>query len=213
MKKTNLEDLFKDKKYLAHAFTHRSWVNENSGKRTSNERLEFLGDAILEYIVSKVIFDKYPDQEEGYLTALRSNIVNTVNLAKVAKKLGLGEQLLLSKGEELGGGRDSKSLLANTVESVIGALYLDGGLKSAENFVSTYILIDLEEIASKPLKDAKSRLQEDVQAKGLKTPFYKVVKESGHDHQRRSGQAGRSGHGRPVPTKRVGMDAGRDQRA
>lgn len=178
----NLVKMFKNKNLLELALTHRSWVNENKGTRESNERLEFLGDAILEFVVSKELFKNYPDQEEGYLTALRANIVNTVSLANIAKKLEVGASLYLSKGEEEGGGRLNTSLLANTVEAIIGALFLDQGIGHASRFIKQNILSEVPNIVKQPLKDAKSRLQELVQAMGLSTPKYEVVEESGPDH-------------------------------
>jgi len=179
-----LEKKFKDSLLLNQALTHKSWVNENKGERQSNERLEFLGDAILEFVVSNELFKKFPDKEEGYLTALRASIVNTVNLAFIAKKLGVGEALYLSKGEEEGGGRENKSLLADTMEAIIGALFVDQGIDAVYSFISENLLEDVEKKASGPLKDAKSRFQEYVQSKGYPTPFYKVVKESGPDHSK-----------------------------
>lgn len=181
----NLKNLFNDEKNLEHALTHKSWVNENSGIRTSNERLEFLGDAVLEFVVSKEIFDKFTKKEEGYLTALRANLVNTVNLANAAKKLNVSTKLYLSKGEEDGGGRDNPSILANTMEAIIGALFIDGGIQSAEKFIKDTILIDLEEKINQPLKDPKSRLQELVQAKGYQAPKYEVIDEIGPDHDKK----------------------------
>lgn len=178
----SLKKSFKDKNWFKLALTHRSWVNENSATKGTNERLEFLGDAILEFVVSKELFNRFPEKEEGFLTALRANVVNTVNLASVAKKLGVGTELLLSKGEEEGGGRANDSLLANTVEAIIGALFMDGGLKAADRFIQKNLISDLESIVAKPLKDAKSRLQEIVQAKGLPAPKYTVTKETGPDH-------------------------------
>lgn len=181
----NLKNTFSDKSLFDQALTHRSWVNEHKGVRRSNERMEFLGDAILEYIVSKEIYGIFPDKEEGYLTALRANIVNTVSLASIANKLELGPILYLSKGEEDGGGRTNDSLLADTVEAIIGAIYLDGGIDKAEDFIKTNILVDLKDKASQPLKDYKSRLQEKVQAEGLAAPKYQVVEESGPDHNKK----------------------------
>ncbi len=180
----DLEKSFKKESLFALAFTHKSWVNENPNKRESNERLEFLGDAVLEFIVSKEIYKRFPKEEEGYLTALMANLVNTTNLAVVAKKLGFGAKLLLSKGEEDGGGRENPSILANTVEAVIGGLFLDSGIKTAEDFINSFIIIGIDEKINKPLKDAKSRLQEMVQAQGLPAPKYEVVKESGPDHNK-----------------------------
>jgi ribonuclease III len=179
-----LQKLFKNQELLTLALTHKSWVNENSQQRESNERLEFLGDAILEFIVSKEIFKEFPDKEEGYLTVLRANLVNTVSLAKLAQKLGLGEYLFLSKGEEETGGRTNTSLLANTVEAIIGALFLDGGIEKAEAFIAEHLLSTIDETLTMPLKDAKSRLQEIVQAQGLPAPKYEVIEENGPDHNK-----------------------------
>jgi ribonuclease-3 len=175
---------FKNKDLIDQALTHRSWVNEHKGVRTSNERLEFLGDAILEYIVSKELYSEFPDKEEGYLTALRANLVNTVSLAEVAKSLELGEHLFLSKGEEESGGRTNPSLLADTVEAIIGAIFIDRGVDSAEEFVRANLLVDIQKRAASPLKDFKSRLQELVQSQSLPAPKYQVVTETGPDHNK-----------------------------
>ena len=183
-KKIKLESYFDDQEYLEHAFTHKSWVNEHPGVRTSNERLEFLGDAVLEFVVSKELYETFPNEQEGFLTALRANLVNTINLARAATKLGVGDKLLLSKGEEAGGGRENSSLLADTMEAIIGALYLDRGIRQSEKFIHEAILSDLEEIQKEPLKDPKSRLQEMVQARGFDAPKYEVIKESGPDHDK-----------------------------
>lgn len=180
-----LKDGFKNKDLFDQALTHRSWVNEHKGERTSNERLEFLGDAILEFVASKEIFIKFPDKEEGYLTALRANLVNTVALAAVAKKLDLGPSLFLSKGEVDGGGRTNTSLLADTVEAIIGAIFIDRGIGDAEEFVKDSLLAEVDQKASEPLKDPKSQLQELVQSKGLSAPKYQVVEESGPDHDKK----------------------------
>lgn len=175
---------FKNKDLIDQALTHRSWVNEHKGIRTSNERLEFLGDAILEYIVSKELYAQFPDKEEGYLTALRANLVNTVSLSEVAKTLELGEYLFLSKGEEESGGRTNPSLLADTVEAIIGAIFIDRGVEDAEEFVRVNLLVDIKKRAASPLKDFKSRLQELVQSQSLPAPKYQVVSEAGPDHSK-----------------------------
>lgn len=175
---------FQNNKLLEQALTHRSWVNENAENLGTNERLEFLGDAILEFIVSKEIYKKFPYEEEGYLTALRANLVNTKNLAEVAKKIEIGKLIKLSKGEEDGGGRNNSSLLADTVEAIIGALFLDQGLEASEKFIQDSILIDADKKASLPLKDAKSLLQEKVQALGHSAPKYQVISEAGPDHNK-----------------------------
>ncbi len=182
MKSESLEKIFKDKKLYQQALTHKSWVNEHPDDRESNERLEFLGDAVLEFIVSGDLYKKFPDKEEGYLTALRANLVNTTNLSQIALSLDLGNKLYLSKGEEETGGRSNPSILADTVEAIIGATYMDAGLKAAKEFIETYLLSSLEEKLREPLKDSKSLLQELVQSHGLPAPKYEVVKEEGPDH-------------------------------
>ncbi|CAN5324755.1 ribonuclease III [soil metagenome] len=171
----------KNKNLLEQALTHRSWVNENIGKRNSNERLEFLGDAVLELVVTDHLYKEFPDKPEGYLTALRANIVNTVNLAAFAKKIELGETIFLSKGE-LKSGKISDSLLADTVEAVIGAIHIDQGYEAASKFILENLLSDLDEKLKAPLKDAKSMLQETIQAKKNSAPKYNVVKIIGPDH-------------------------------
>lgn len=179
-----IRDSFKNSENFDLAITHRSWVNEHKGVRTHNERLEFLGDAVLEFIVSKALYTKFPDKEEGYLTALRANIVNTVSLAEVAKKLDLGAILFLSKGEEDSGGRTNPSLLADTVEAIIGALFIDQGIDAASEFIQENLLKDVETRAKAPLKDPKSVLQEFVQSQSYAAPKYQVVEESGPDHNK-----------------------------
>lgn len=179
-----MNKLFKNQDLYLQALTHRSWVNENDGDRGTNERLEFLGDAVLEFVVSKAIYDKFPNQEEGYLTALRANLVNTKNLSQVAEKLNIGAEIFLSKGEIDGGGRSNPSLLADTVEAIIGALFLDQGIEASKKFIEDNILVDVEKKAALPLKDSKSLLQEKVQAKNLPAPKYQVISESGPDHSK-----------------------------
>jgi len=177
-------NLFKNKDLLTQALTHKSWVNEHPGGRDSNERLEFLGDAILEFVITETLFEKFPKHREGYLTALRSNLVNTQNLANLAIKLEIGETLYLSKGEEEGGGRKNPSLLADTVEAIIGALFIDSGLDTVSGFIKEYLVTEIPDKVSGHLKDPKSRLQEYVQSKGLPTPKYKVIEEAGPDHNK-----------------------------
>lgn len=180
-----MKNLFKSSDLFDQALTHRSWVNEHKGKRTSNERLEFLGDAVLEFVVSQKLFRQFPDKEEGFLTALRASLVNTIALSEVAVKLNLGDLIYLSKGEEESGGRTNQSLLADTVEAIIGALFIDQGIEASEDFINKNILNDLEAKANMPLKDSKSLLQEYVQSKSLPTPRYRVVSESGPDHDKK----------------------------
>lgn len=182
---SELKNLFKNKNLLTQALTHKSWVNEHPGDRESNERLEFLGDAVLEFIVSKDIYLKFPEKEEGYLTALRASLVNTKNLFSIAKKIEIGSEIFLSKGEEEGGGRENPSLLADTVEAIIGALYLDCGIETVSEFIHNNLLEEVAEKIKGPLKDPKSLLQEQMQAQGFTTPKYRVVQESGPDHDKK----------------------------
>ena len=181
----NLQKVFKDKSLLELAFTHKSWVNEHPADRGSNERLEFLGDAILEFLVSKRLYQGFPDKEEGFLTALRASLVNTQNLSEIAQKLEIGKSLFLSKGEEDGGGRQNPSLLADTIEAIIGALYIDAGLDAVSDFLEKNLFVQIPQKASQPLKDAKSQLQELVQAESASSPRYVVVEESGPDHDKK----------------------------
>ncbi|MGD9129905.1 MAG: ribonuclease III [Candidatus Woesebacteria bacterium] len=180
---------FKDKSLLITALTHRSALNEkeNSGTtaRQSNERLEFLGDAVLELATTRFLFHKFPKEPEGVLTAFRSALVKTTTLAEMASDLKLGEKLFMSKGEEATGGRENESLLADAVEALIGAIYLDQGFEKVEVFLSKKLFPKFAEIKKNKLyKDAKSLLQEEVQAQGQPTPVYKVVKELGPDHDK-----------------------------
>lgn len=179
-----IKTIFKNGALFDQALTHRSWVNENPQVRGTNERLEFLGDAILEFVVSSFIYSAFEDKEEGFLTALRANIVNTKNLAALAEKLSLGEFLFLSKGEEQGGGRQNPSLLADTVEALIGALYKDQGFEASNQFIHENLLENIDAYLEKPLKDPKSRLQELVQSKGMEAPKYRLVREEGPDHSK-----------------------------
>lgn len=178
---------FKNQNLKETAFTHRSYLNETSRKKlSSNERLEFLGDSILSLIVSGYLYQNFPQLEEGDLTNLRAALVRTQTLAKVAKKLKLGPELKLSHGEEESGGRNNPTLLTNTFEALIGALYLDQGIEVVNNFVRTNLLSELEEIIKKgTYKDFKSRFQEIVQEKKRISPVYRVLESSGPDHAKR----------------------------
>lgn len=182
---TNLPK-FQNQDLLTTALTHRSALNEhNSSSQESNERLEFLGDAVLELATTQFLFHQFPDVQEGLLTAYRSALVKTDTLAKVARMLGLGEMLYMSKGEEATGGRDNDSLLADSMEAVIGALYLDQGFAAAEKLLQEVLFIEFEKILQQKLYlDSKSHLQEVVQAQGYLTPTYEVVSEVGPDHDK-----------------------------
>lgn len=176
----------RDFKLISQAFIHRSYLNESKEKLESNERLEFLGDAVLSFIISSLIFKKRVQDAEGDLTNLRSYIVKTKSLAEAAEKLNLGEYLLLSKGEELGGGRQNVQLLANTYEALTGAIFLDQGVSAVERFIgSTLLPLFAKEIEKGPPKDAKSLLQEVIQEKTKESPHYRILKTSGPDHAKK----------------------------
>lgn len=175
---------FKNKDFLKEALTHRSYLNENpSWHLPHNERLEFLGDAVLELSVTEQLFNRYPQKTEGELTGLRSALVNYHLLAQVAKEIKLDDFILLSKGEARDKGKAREVILANAVEAMIGAIYLDGGYKPASRFVVDRILSRLDEVMKQGIiKDPKSILQEKVQGESHITPTYKIISESGPDH-------------------------------
>src|SRR3989344_580437 len=183
-KKINIT--FSDKNLLRSAFTHRSYLNENrkSGME-HNERLEFLGDAVLELIVTEYLYGKYPEKNEGDLTAYRSALVNAVTLAGVAEGIGMNEHLLLSRGEAKDTGRARQVILANAIEAFIGALYLDQGYDATTQFVSRHVFNLIDDIVSKKMwLDAKSHFQEKAQEEVGVTPSYETVKETGPDHDK-----------------------------
>lgn len=174
---------FNDKALLKQSLVHRSYLNEHPEyEGGANERLEFLGDAILEFVVSFYLFTHFPHLPEGRLTAIRSALVSTQNLAKTAKKLQLGNFLFLARGEE-SGGRKNPGILGDTVESLIGAIFLDQGLERAKEFIQKTILTRLPEIIkTKSYQDPKSKLQEITQEQYKTLPLYKILKEEGPDH-------------------------------
>lgn len=165
---------------LRPALVHRSYCNEHAGEE-SNERLEFLGDAVLALVISHRLYQLLPDSQEGDLTARRAQLVQTTTLALKATDLKLDTQLLMSRGEEETGGRTNPSLLANTFEAVLGALFLDQGLAACYAFLQD-VFPDTELLDSHTAKNAKSLLQELAQAKGLGTPEYQTVSATGPDH-------------------------------
>ncbi len=177
---------FKDLELLKRAFTHRSYLNEHRGEGIEdNERLEFLGDAVLELVATKHLFENYPEQTEGQMTAYRSALVKGKHLAEVGSELDLGQYLLLSVGEERSGGRTKKYILGNAVESLIGAIYLEHGYEKTEKVIEKFVLKKLDEIIENELHiDAKSRFQEEVQEKEGVTPHYEVLDEDGPDHKK-----------------------------
>lgn len=178
---------FKDKGLLKQAFVHRSYINENKESGLAhNERLEFLGDAVLELAVTDHLFNKFPDKTEGELTSYRSSLVNATTCAAVATELGVNDFLMLSRGEAKDIGRARQYILANTLEAIIGALYLDQGYDASERFVVQHILPHLEKVlADRSWIDSKSLFQERAQDMENQTPSYKTIKEIGPDHDKR----------------------------
>lgn len=175
---------FSNQKLLQQALTHSSYANEHHmGKQADNERLEFLGDAVLEIVSSDFLFHKYPKYPEGELTRLRASMVCEPTLAFCTKDLELGKYLLLGKGEDLTGGRERKSILSDALEAVIGAIYLDGGFASAKEFIDRFILNDIEH--KKLFFDSKTILQEVVQAKAEGELSYQLIREEGPDHDKK----------------------------
>lgn len=167
------------------AFTHRSAVNEQKGVKEHNERLEFLGDAVLELVITEYLFNRFPELAEGVLTNLRASLVKGETLYEVARDSNFGKFLKISKGEEMFGGREKVRLLANTVESLIGAIYIDSGLENAKNFILNFIAPKLDGIMDKgDFIDAKSYFQQFAQAKFKATPVYRELSSSGPDHDK-----------------------------
>jgi ribonuclease-3 len=177
---------FKNKKLFEQAFTHRSYLNETKEELSSNERLEFLGDSIVSFVVSQYLYLNFPQFDEGSLTNIRSLMVNTKSLASIAKELNFGSYLKLSKGEEESKGRLNQSLLADCFEGFIAALFLDQGINAVIDFLKIVLLPKANEIVqNKSFKDPKSLLQELVQSRRLNSPLYKVLSEFGPAHSKR----------------------------
>lgn len=177
---------FRNPDLLRQAFTHRSYINENRSLGLGhNERLEFLGDAVLELVVTEYLYARFKDMNEGELTSLRSVLVNADTCAQVATRLGANDFLLLSKGESKDTGRARQFILANTLEALIGALYVDQGYAAAKAFVTEHITSLTDEIVGKGTwVDSKSLFQEKAQEHHSFTPVYKTLKESGPDHDK-----------------------------
>lgn len=178
---------FNNKKLLLQALTHRSFLNENPDSEVGhNERLEFLGDAVLELVVTEELYQRYPEKPEGELTSIRAALVNAEILARVADTLDVNEFLFLSRGERKDTGRARHYILANTFEALVGALYLDQGYGEAEKFIRRLVLEKVNEVVEKKLwKDPKSTFQEEAQERMSITPNYRVIKEVGPDHQKK----------------------------
>jgi ribonuclease-3 len=177
---------FRNKKLFEQAFTHRSYLNETKEKLSSNERMEFLGDSILSFVVSQYLYTNFPQFEEGALTNIRSLMVNTKSLAIIAKELDFGSYLKLSKGEEESKGRQNQSLLADCFEGFVGALFVDQGIDEVVKFLEVVLLPKaIEIVQNKSFKDPKSLLQELVQSRRLNSPMYKVLNEFGPAHSKK----------------------------
>lgn len=175
---------FKNKDLLTQAFCHRSFLNENpDAKLENNERLEFLGDAVLELVITEYLYQKYPKKSEGELTNWRAALVNSKMLGDLAQELNFNDYLLLSKGEEKELGKARQYILANSFEALIGSIYLDSGYKKCQKFIENNLVKKLPEIIEEGLfRDAKSHFQEEAQERVGITPSYNVLKESGPDH-------------------------------
>lgn len=178
---------FKDSQHLISALRHRSVLNkENLGRHESNERLEFLGDAVLDFVIAEYFYHLFPGMVEGQLTKLRSVIVSGTSLVEAAKRIDLGGHLLLSDNEDKAGGRLRSSILEDAFEALIGAIYLDGGVKPARTFVETHVLDNWRDIVKKDeYVNYKSLVLEHAQANSWDSPEYRLVEESGPDHSKR----------------------------
>ncbi len=177
---------FNDAKLLRQAFTHRSYLNEHKGEAGGhNERLEFLGDAVLELVATHFLYEKFPKEDEGSLTAYRAALVNAITCAEVATAVGMNDYLLLSRGEAKDTGRARGVLLANAFEALVGAIYLDQGYDAARVFISEHLFPKIDDIVKNQLwRDSKSALQERAQDAEGATPYYQVLRESGPDHDK-----------------------------
>lgn len=177
---------FRNKSFLNKAFTHKSYANEKyKTKYNDNERLEFLGDSVLGLVISRMLYDDYPSENEGFLTRCKSQLVNGATLGRIAKELKIGSFLLLGKGEESSGGRRHASNLLCALEALIGAIYLDGGFKPSFKFISHSFKLQIQLVKEgKGLKDYKSMLQQLALKKHKTIPSYKIVSEIGPDHKK-----------------------------
>lgn len=183
----NIGYSFKNRMLLQNALRHSSYVNEKTDQGSDNECLEFLGDAVLNLVIGHLLMEKYHDQKEGVLSKMRANLVNEVRLADISRAMGLGPFLLLGKGELITNGREKNSILADAFEAVIASVYLDGGFEAAFSMVRSHFKELIKE--TKPedktyVFDAKSKLQETVQTMFKETPVYRVVEETGPDHNK-----------------------------
>jgi ribonuclease-3 len=177
---------FRNSDFLLEALTHSSFAQESADHPRDNEQMEFLGDAVLSFVVSVILADAFPDWQEGQLTRARSNLVSAPHLGAVAARMGLGEYLRLGRGEEKTGGRNKPALLVNALEAVVAAVYRDGGIDAASQFIARAIIPDDLAASARELFsiDYKSALQERLQAARMSPAEYRVVEESGPEHQK-----------------------------
>ncbi len=178
--------IFKDDSLIVKALKHRSYLVQSKEMRSdSNERLEFLGDSVLSFLVVKHLYDKYPDGNEGDLSKIKSKLVSGQNLFRIAKSINLGDFLIISSSEEKTGGRNKLSILEDTLEAILGAMYLDGGLRPCEKFIKKIFLQEIEEtIKNVEVRNYKSELLEFVQSLGFSHPVYETLKQTGPEHSK-----------------------------
>ncbi|MCF8024511.1 MAG: ribonuclease III [Desulfobacteraceae bacterium] len=177
--------LFADRRILATALRHRSYVHEHPESGTDNERMEFLGDAVLNLIVSHILMERFPKLTEGELSRARAGLVNEDRLAAAARSIELGDHLLLGKGERRSSGEQKKSILADTFEALVAAVYLDGGFAAAFELIRSHFAPFFEAVENEnPVYDYKSLLQEHIQSRRLEMPTYEIIAESGPDHDK-----------------------------
>lgn len=181
--KTRLLLSVKDEFLLTRALTHRSFLNENKGALEDNERLEFLGDAVLDFIVAEWLYNNYPEKPEGYLTKIRAAVVQTEQLANFAKMIDLGNALRLGRGEIIAGGRERTAILCDAFEALIAAIYLDSGINAVKNFLYPLLNDHFCSLTINQIdEDPKSALQEWAQSQGFSSPTYELISETGPDH-------------------------------
>jgi len=208
---------FHDWLLLSRALTHRSYLNEHPEALEDNERLEFLGDAVLDFTVGAWLYNRFPEMPEGDLTRMRSALVHTEQLAAFARKLAIGNAMRLGRGEAAAGGRERDALLCDTFEAIIGSLYLDSGIESVIQWIDPLLVEAADDILlNRKTEDPKSQFQEWAQSKGYQTPLYVVRQESGPDHSKLfwvdvtvDGQVygSGSGHSKQMATKAAAQDA------
>ncbi|GEP40817.1 ribonuclease III [Brevifollis gellanilyticus] len=212
---------FRDRSLLTEALTHASLGYETQRTQPDNQRLEFLGDAVLQLLLSEILFDRYKDADEGLLTKTRAQLVSTKALAKVARGIQLGGFLLMGRGEESHGGRERDSSLADALEAVAGAVFIDGGMEAARHMAKRLFTAEIESLGASPVdQNPKGQLQEMLQAISPQSPSYRIIHESGPDHAKSfvaivqwDGRELGRGHGRSkkeaeVEAARVALEAG-----